>query len=59
MKVTIRIVLAFLLIIGALASYSFGHSSGMFVFIVLGLALEFGFWLNLFPIKRKKSAQTS
>ncbi|MFT6270685.1 MAG: hypothetical protein ACJAVV_003524 [Alphaproteobacteria bacterium] len=36
------------LIFAALGSYSYGNSTGIFVFIMLGFAFEGFFWLGLF-----------
>jgi len=46
--------MAVLFIIAALSSYSFGNQTGSFIFIILGFLFETAFWLNLFPIKKKK-----
>ena len=53
MKTVFRIVLGFVLLAAALAAYSYGHTTGMFLFIVAGFALEASFWFNLFPIRRQ------
>jgi hypothetical protein len=54
MKTIIRLLMAVLFIIAALSSYSFGNQTGSFIFIILGFLFETAFWLNLFPIKKKK-----
>lgn len=54
----LRITLSFLLLCAALASYSAGFDSGLFIFILLGFLLEAGFWFGLFPIKRTKTKQS-
>ena len=53
MKTLFRIVLGFVLLAAALAAYSYGHTTGMFLFIVAGFALEASFWFNLFPVSSK------
>jgi len=54
MKTLFRILIAVLLIIAALSSYSFGNETGSFIFIVLGFIFEAAFWLNIFPFKKNK-----
>lgn len=54
MKAIYRIVIALVLLAAAIASYSKGIQSGVFLFIILGLVLEGAFWFGLFPIKRRK-----
>lgn len=46
------LVLAILLLI-ALSLYSYGHSTGVFIFIILGFLFEATFWLKLFKRKSK------
>jgi len=41
------------LIFAALASYSYGNSTGIFVFVILGFIFEGLFWTGLFSNKRK------
>lgn len=53
MKIVFRIVLGFVLLAAALAAYSYGQTTGMFLFILAGFALEASFWFNLFPIRKK------
>lgn len=48
------LVLVILLFI-ALSLYSYGHSTGVFIFIILGFLFEATFWLKLF--KRKSKAE--
>ena len=55
MKGIYRILIAVILLMAAIASYSFGIQSGVFLFVVLGFILEGLFWLGLFPTKRQKS----
>ncbi|WP_419148898.1 hypothetical protein [Pseudoalteromonas 'SMAR'] len=54
MKKIHRIIIMLALLIAAIAAYSQGISSGVFLFIALGFALEMLFWFKLFPNKRKK-----
>ncbi|MEQ3640889.1 MULTISPECIES: hypothetical protein [Alteromonas] len=50
----IRITIALLFLFAALFSYSMGFETGLFALVVLGFIFEAGFWLGLFPIKRRK-----
>jgi hypothetical protein len=50
----IRITIALLFLFAALCSYSMGFETGLFALVVLGFIFEAGFWLGLFPIKRRK-----
>ncbi len=43
-----RFLILAVLIVAALGSYSYGNSTGMFVFIILGFLFEGLFWLGLF-----------
>ena len=36
------------LIIAAIACYSYGSSTGLFVFIIIGAIFELAFWLGIF-----------
>ena len=54
MKSVYRYLIIFALLVAALASYSFGHQTGVFFFVILGFAFEAGFWFGLFPIKRSR-----
>jgi hypothetical protein len=56
MKSILRIVGVLGLLVAALAFYSMGMKTGAFFFILLGLICEAGFWLGLFPFKRKKTS---
>ncbi len=58
MRHLFRFIIFFALLCAAVASYSYGHKTGLFVFVVLGFAFEAAFWLGLFPLKRDKG-QTS
>ncbi|WP_018982615.1 hypothetical protein [Salinimonas chungwhensis] len=53
MNTLYRIVVALACLAAAFTAYSFGHETGMFVFVVAGFALEGAFWLKLFPTKKK------
>lgn len=48
-----RFIILTALIIAALVSYSYGSSTGIFVFIILGFAFEGMFWFGLFRKKKK------
>ncbi|SFD50462.1 hypothetical protein SAMN02745724_04708 [Pseudoalteromonas denitrificans DSM 6059] len=54
MKTMYRILILAVLIIGAISSYSYGSSTGLFAFIVLGFIFEGVFWFSVFPNKNKK-----
>ena len=56
MKGIYRILIALVFLIAAIASYSMGIQSGVFLFIILGLVLEGAFWFGLFSIKSRKEA---
>lgn len=53
MKTLLRYAIIFAFLLGAIASYSAGSRTGMFIFVLLGFLLEGAFWLGLFPLKRK------
>lgn len=53
MKKLVRYLLLFTLLLVAIALYSAGHQTGLFVLIVLGFALEAAFWFKLFTGKDK------
>lgn len=59
MKGIYRILIAFICLMAAIASYSFGIQSGVFLFVVLGFILEGLFWFGLFPTKRQKKLNPS
>jgi len=42
------------LIVVAISFYSYGSSTGMFIFILLGFLVEIAFWLKLFDRGHKK-----
>jgi len=48
-----RFLILTVLIIAALSSYSYGNSTGLFVFVLLGFAFEGMFWVGLFQNKKK------
>jgi type IV secretory pathway TrbL component len=45
------------LIFTAIVFYSYGNSTGMFIFIILGFLFEGAFWLTLFNRKKKLSSK--
>lgn len=45
------------LIFIAISFYSYGNSTGMFIFIILGFLFEGAFWLKLFKRKKKHNSQ--
>lgn len=51
-----RIIIALFLLVAAIASYSMGIQSGVFLFIILGLVLEGAFWFGMFSAKRRNEA---
>lgn len=53
MKTLLRYLIIFAFLMGAIASYSAGNHTGMFIFVLLGFLLEGAFWFGLFPLKRK------
>ncbi len=53
MKTLYRVLILLALIITAIGFYSYGNSTGLFIFIILGFLFEGAFWLKLF--KRKKT----
>ena len=54
MKGIYRILIALVLLVAAITSYSMGIQSGVFLFVILGFILEGAFWFGLFPVKRQK-----
>jgi len=44
------------LIIAAIACYSYGSSTGLFVFIIIGAIFELAFWFGVFSKKDKHSS---
>ncbi|WP_170829170.1 MULTISPECIES: hypothetical protein [Pseudoalteromonas] len=57
MNTLYRILISLLLLIAAIAAYSYGSTTGIFLFIILGAAFEMAFWFKLFPLK--KSGKTN
>jgi hypothetical protein len=55
MKLLYRWILVFVFLVAALASYSAGSSTGVFLFVILGFLFECGFWVKLFPTKKKSN----
>jgi len=53
MKKTYRFIVLTLLIIAAISSYSYGSSTGILLFIILGFTFEGFFWFNLFRKKKQ------
>ena len=54
-KITRFLVLT-LLVIAAITSYSYGSSTGIFAFLILGFIFETCFWVSLVRQKRRKNA---
>jgi type IV secretory pathway TrbL component len=54
-KITKWLVLLVLIFI-AISFYSYGNSTGMFIFIILGFLFEGAFWLKLYNRKKKRSS---
>ena len=44
------------LILAALTCYSYGSSTGLFVFILIGALFELAFWFGIFSKKDKHSS---
>lgn len=55
MSILTRVLILTVLVIAAIASYSYGISSGVFIFIISGFVLEMAFWFGVFPKKKKSS----
>jgi len=53
MKMYHKWVTLLILLFAALISYAYGFSQGVTIFIILGVALELGFWIGLFSKSRK------
>jgi hypothetical protein len=51
-----RFLILAVLIIAALSSYSYGSSTGVFVFVILGFIFEGLFWFGLFRKSPKNSS---
>ncbi|MDB2356385.1 MULTISPECIES: hypothetical protein [unclassified Pseudoalteromonas] len=41
------------LIIAAITCYSYGSTSGLFIFIIAGFAFEMAFWFGVIPSKKQ------
>ena len=54
-KITRFLVLT-LLVIAAIASYSYGSSTGIFAFVILGFIFETCIWVSVVRQKRRKDA---
>lgn len=52
MNTIIRFLILAALIFAAIGSYSYGSSTGVFFFIILGFIFEGLFWIKLFRKKR-------
>ncbi|ATD10354.1 hypothetical protein PPIS_b1367 [Pseudoalteromonas piscicida] len=55
MKTLYRIAILLALLIGVIAAYSYSSHTGMFIFVILGVALEIAFWLKLIPRRNNKT----
>ncbi len=53
MKTLYRYLIISALLLAAIASYSYGSQTSMFIFVILGFALEAAFWFRIFPIKKQ------
>jgi mannose/fructose/N-acetylgalactosamine-specific phosphotransferase system component IID len=54
MSAIIKWIILLVLISIAISFYSYGNSTGMFIFIVLGVLFEAAFWLKLSNRKKKQ-----
>jgi hypothetical protein len=54
MRIFYKGIILVVLLLAALASYDYGFSQGVVIFIVLGVMLELIFWLGIFAKKQKK-----
>ena len=59
MSVFMRILLLAALLTGALVCYQAGFQTGVFVLVILGMALEFGFWLGIYKWERAKAGPSN
>lgn len=50
-----RFIILALLIAAAISAYSYGSSTGIFVFVILGFAFEGMFWMSLFRHKKQSN----
>jgi type IV secretory pathway TrbL component len=57
MNTIYRFLILAVLIIAALSAYSYGSSTGVFLFVILGFVFEGLFWYGLFS-KKSKSKKT-
>jgi hypothetical protein len=53
MNTIIKWLILLALIFTAISFYSYGNSTGMFIFIILGFLFEGAFWLKLLGRKNK------
>ncbi len=53
MKTFLRIILAVAFLFIALSFYSYGNTTGAFIFVVLGFCFEGLFWFQLFGKKKR------
>lgn len=44
------------LIIAAITCYSYGNSTGSFIFVIIGAGFELAFWFGLLSTKKKQSS---
>jgi membrane protein implicated in regulation of membrane protease activity len=51
-----RWIILAVLILAAIACYSYGNSTGLFVFIVVGVIVELAFWFGVFSKKDNHSS---
>ena len=52
MNIFIKWLILAALIIAAIACYSYGSTTGLFIFIIAGFVFEMAFWFKVLPIKR-------
>ena len=55
MNIFIKWLILAALIIAAIACYSYGSNTGLFIFNIAGFVFEMAFWFKMFPIKKKSS----
>jgi hypothetical protein len=53
MNTLLRCLILTLLLFAALSFYSYGNSTGLFIFILLGLLFEGAFWFGIFGKKKR------
>lgn len=56
MKVFHKWVIIAVLLFAALASYSYGFSEGVFIFVALGIVFELLFWFKIFGKKHSDNS---